>query len=99
MVNNVYKALTGVSIFCLLSTRIFAANPPVTPKGDPLIKDLNTPRDFPNITSRQQWQQRAHAIREHVLVSCGLWPMPQKTPLKPQIFGRIERDGYSVEKV
>ena len=63
------------------------------------IRTLNTPRTFPEIKSKSEWQQRAQAIREQVLVSCGLWPMPEKTPLNAQIFGRIERDGYTVEKV
>jgi len=42
----------------------------------PVIMDLNTPRKFPAITSREQWQARAAEIREQVLVSCGLWPLP-----------------------
>jgi dienelactone hydrolase len=62
-------------------------------------KTLNTPRAFPEIKSRGEWQARAKDIREHILVSCGLWPLPEKTPLNAQVFGRIERDGYSVEKV
>jgi hypothetical protein len=65
----------------------------------PSFRDLNTPREFPEITSRQEWQARAKEIREQVLVSCGLWPIPQKAPLNAHVFGRIERDGYSVEKV
>src|SRR5262252_7470632 len=64
-----------------------------------LIKTLNTPREFPVVFSRAEWQARAKDIREHVLVSCGLWPMPDRTPLDPHIFGKIEREGYSVEKV
>jgi hypothetical protein len=63
------------------------------------IVDLNTPRAFPEIESRAQWRQRAKAIREQILVSCGLWPLPQKTPLRAEVFGKLERDGYSVEKV
>lgn len=63
------------------------------------IKDLNTPRDFPKITSRAQWEQRAREIREQILVSAGLWPMPEKTPLQAKVFGKIIRDGYSIEKV
>jgi len=63
------------------------------------VKDLNTKRAFPGIKSKAEWQKRAQEIREHVLVSCGLWPMPEKTPLNEKNFGRIERDGYSVEKV
>src|SRR5882724_7390831 len=63
------------------------------------IKDLNTPREFPMIGSSNEWTTRAKEIREHILVSCGLWPMPDKTPLKANIFGKIDRSGYSVEKV
>ncbi len=62
-------------------------------------KDLNTPRDFPPISSRKEWDARARYIREHVLVSCGLWPLPPRTSLNAHVFGRIERDGYSIEKV
>ncbi len=62
-------------------------------------KTLNTLRTFPEITSKSAWQRHAEGIREQVLVNCGLWPLPEKTPLNAKIFGRIERDGYSVEKV
>jgi len=51
------------------------------------------------IGSSNEWTTRAKEIREHILVSCGLWPMPDKTPLKANIFGKIDRNGYSVEKV
>ena len=61
--------------------------------------DLNTPRAFPKISTAQQWQDRAREIRQQVLVSCGLWPLPPKTPLHAHVFGKVERDGYSIEKV
>jgi dienelactone hydrolase len=59
---------------------------------------LDTARTFPEISSRSQWEQRAREIHERVLTSCGLWPLPAKSPLKAVIFDRVERDGYSVEK-
>jgi len=62
-------------------------------------KDTNTKRAFPAIQSRAEWEARAHSIRHNLLVSCGLWPLPEKTPLNAQVFGRVERDGYSIEKV
>src|SRR5580700_3505990 len=65
----------------------------------PSVVTLNTPRDFPAITSKTQWQERATAIRQQILVSAGLWPLPEKTPLHASIFGRTLHDGYSVEKV
>src|SRR5439155_287233 len=62
-------------------------------------KDLNTPRTFPKIESRTEWEARAKEIRENTLVSCGLWPLPEKTPLDAHVFGKVERDGYRIEKV
>jgi len=62
-------------------------------------RTLNTLRAFPEIKSKSEWQARAAEIRENVLVSCGLWPLPEKTPLGAKIFGKIEREGYSIEKV
>src|SRR5882724_2236368 len=63
------------------------------------VKDLNTPREFPAVSSRSEWKQRANEIREQILVSCGLWPLPHKAALQARIFDKIERDGYTVEKV
>lgn len=53
----------------------------------------------PAYASRQQWQTRARWLREHILTSAGLLPLPPRTPLRARIFGRIEREHYSVEKV
>ena len=62
-------------------------------------QDLNTPRSFPKIETKAQWKARAENIREQALVSCGLWPLPEKTPLKAHVFGKLVRDGYTIEKV
>ena len=47
----------------------------------------------------EEWTARAAELRQHILVSTGLWPLPERTPLNARIFGRIEREGYTVEKV
>jgi len=62
-------------------------------------KTLNTLRTFPEVKSRADWQREAEAIRTHVLVSCGLYPLPPKTPLNARITDRRELDGYVLEKV
>jgi dienelactone hydrolase len=46
-----------------------------------------------------EWQARAEHLRNQVKSAAGLMPMPPKTPLKAQIFGRIENKDYSIEKV
>ena len=63
------------------------------------IKDVNTPWTLKSYPTREVWEARAAEIRQRILVSMGLWPLPAKGPLKAQVFGRVERQGYTVEKV
>jgi dienelactone hydrolase len=63
------------------------------------VRHLDLTYHFTPYTSKQAWLARAAELRRHILVSAGLWPMPEKTPLNAQVFGRIEREGYTVEKV
>ncbi|HEX3150308.1 MAG TPA: hypothetical protein VHR66_19685 [Gemmataceae bacterium] len=62
-------------------------------------KDLNGYFPLTPPTSKESWNDRAAKVRTQTLVATGLWPMPEKTPLNPVIHGKIERDGYTVEKV
>ena len=55
--------------------------------------------DFQPPSSAEAWQDRAGQVREQLLVALGLWPMPVKTPLNPRIYDRLQRDGYTIEKV
>jgi len=79
----------------------------VTPAGktldDPRLKPLRQLRDayhpWKPPTTKDAWEKEATAIRERILVSNGLWPLPEKTPLKPVIHGKIDRGDYTVEKV
>jgi len=54
---------------------------------------------MPRYASLEAWKQQASVLRRRVAFAAGLDPMPVKTPLRPQIFGRLERKGYSIEKV
>jgi dienelactone hydrolase len=38
-------------------------------------------------------------LREHILASAGLLPMPEKTALNPNVFGDVTHDDYVVSKV
>lgn len=55
-----------------------------------------TPRTFKTLAEWQDWREH---LRKQILSATGLLPMPKKTPLNPQIFGRIENRTYSIEKV
>src|SRR5262245_45123832 len=49
--------------------------------------------------SLEEWRTRAAWLREHVLASAGLVPMPERTPLNADVFGERSHDGYTVSKV
>lgn len=63
------------------------------------LKDLNGYFPWEPSESYEAWQKRADYVRRQILVSLGLWPLPDKTPLAPVIHGKVDRDDYTVEKV
>jgi dienelactone hydrolase len=74
----------------------------VAPSEDPRRTHVRTNGEGANFRAPlriHDWRERARAVRQQLLVTLGLWPMFPKTPLNPQVFGKIERDGYTVEKV
>ncbi|HEX7900913.1 MAG TPA: acyl-CoA thioester hydrolase/BAAT C-terminal domain-containing protein [Planctomycetota bacterium] len=48
--------------------------------------------------SPEAWRARSEDIRRQILVSSGLWPEVDRGPVQVELSGRVERDGYSVEK-
>ena len=67
----------------------------------PPVQNLDTVRHFPDY-SAMAWEQASQYLRRHILVSTGQYPNFEpllKLPLNPQIFGKIERSDYTVEKV
>src|SRR5688572_19148937 len=54
---------------------------------------------MPVFATREAWEGRAAFLRKQILASAGLLPMREKRPLNAQVFGKLERQGYSVEKV
>ncbi len=62
-------------------------------------KTLNDYFPFTPPKTKEEWAKRRERVREQVLVSQGLWPLPEKTPLNAVVHGKIDRDGYTVEKV
>ncbi len=72
--------------------------PPVDRRGTE-IRHLNLPCEFVAPATKEAWEKRARSLREHILVSMGLWPNPARSPLNAEITHRVERDGYSIENV
>ncbi|MBV9471255.1 MAG: acetylxylan esterase [Abitibacteriaceae bacterium] len=62
-------------------------------------RTLNSPVEMPHYATRAAWEAHAAKVRAQILVGSGLYPLPVRTPLHPKITGKIEREGYTVEKV
>ena len=63
------------------------------------LKDLNGDFSMEVPSSKSAWSKRAEEVRRRILVSCGLWPMPARPPVKATVHGRVDRDEYTVERV
>jgi dienelactone hydrolase len=64
------------------------------------LRTLNDKDFFLRVpATKEEWLKRRQIVREQMLVATGLWPLPEKTPLKPVIHGKIDRDEYTIEKV
>ncbi len=63
------------------------------------IRTTNTHLPLPESSDLAAWEQRKSFLRNQILISAGLSPMPEKSPLNPKIFGKIEEKDYTIEKV
>ena len=63
------------------------------------LKDLNGffPFDVPE--TLEAWEGRKAMLQRRVLVANGLYPLPERTPLKAVVHGKVEREDFTVEKV
>jgi len=96
----------------LLAAALPAALPAVLRADDARLaplKDLDGSFPFTPPATLDAWKERAAEVRQRILVSQGLWPMPKKTPLNPSIHGTITKGseakgnegtgGYTVSNV
>lgn len=61
--------------------------------------NTNTHFRMPEYKTLAEWEARKKVLREQILFWAGLDPMPERPPVRSEIFGRIEKDDYSIEKV
>jgi len=107
MISTFLRSMSRLLLaFCLLTSVGATAGPRVLPEGklpddarlEPL-KDLDGYFPFTPPKSKAEWTPRAERVRRQILISQGLWPLPEKTPLNPVIHGKIDRGEYTIEKV
>jgi dienelactone hydrolase len=63
------------------------------------VPNTDTHFSMPQYRTLAEWEPHKQKLRAQILFAAGLTPMPEKNPLHPVIFGRIEHSDYSIEKV
>ncbi len=91
--------------FCLLWLSlplvVISLNPSLCQPGiaeEIRLRDLDSHCPFEPPSTLEAWQSRAADLRLQLLVANGLHPSPELDPVAPQIYGRIDKQGYSIEK-
>jgi len=64
-----------------------------------LERDTDTVFPMTEFESIEEWEAYADALRQRVLVSAGLWPMPDRTPLNAMVVDVAEHEDYVVSAV
>ncbi|MFO1489171.1 MAG: alpha/beta hydrolase family protein [Verrucomicrobiota bacterium] len=52
-----------------------------------------------DIRSRDDWEAKRGEYRRQLQEMVGLWPMPERTDLKPVITGKLDHEEFTVEKL
>ncbi len=82
---------------CLLLAAAIAAWSEDSRNIDP--PNTNTHFRMPEYKTLAQWEARKKQLEEQILFWAGLDPMPERLPVRSEVFGRIENKDYSIEKV
>lgn len=72
--------------------------------GDPMIQDYLARQTekihasfLGDIESLDAWKERREKYQQEYLHMLGLWPLPEKTPLKATVTGTLKGDGFVVD--
>ncbi len=83
----------------LLLLLALLAQIPAEDSRNTFTPDTDTHVKMPVYKTRADWEARKAHLQKQILSAAGLLPMPPKTPLNANFFGRIENRDYSIEKV
>ena len=72
---------------------------PATAQAEASLRTLNGYFPWTAPVTPGAWEARATALRQQILVSQGLWPLPSRTDLRAVVHGRVEREDFTVDRV
>ena len=97
--SSVRLSLSKTAVYLTLLATAAVGQIPTADSRNTITPNTDTHFVMPSYTNLEAWKIRRSALRQQILSAAGLSPMPPKTPLHPEVFGRLERDGYTIEKV
>lgn len=86
-------------LLLLLTFNVSAQEGPAADRRQAEVRHLDLTYSLPEYRTKEEWLARAAKLRQQIMVSAGLWPLPTKAPLNATIFGKLDRGDHTVEKV
>jgi dienelactone hydrolase len=95
-----YTQTGGLALIAILAAAgLLRADVPVQDSRNTDIPNTDTHMVMPAYRTLAEWESRKAQLRKQILAATGLLPLPKKTPLNAVVFGRVDRQGYAIEKV
>ena len=88
-----------IVLAAVLLAAALPAQIPTTDARNTGIRHTDFHFTMPAYATLPEWEAHKAHLERQILVAAGLYPLPEKTPLHPEISGRMERGDYSIEKV
>src|SRR5207244_286591 len=100
------RTTTALLAALTLAAPALAQKPPKLPSGDEMAAAYLTMRVarlsthfLGGATSKFEWEQKRPKMKEQYFEMLGLWPLPEKTPLRATITGTLERGDVVIDKL
>jgi hypothetical protein len=92
---------------CLVAVPTFAAEPAAdTTRGDKMFdayfrRQTKQIADacLADVKTKADWEKKRPELRRQFLDMMGLWPLPERTDLKPVVTGTIDTEHFTIEKL
>src|ERR1700722_10181795 len=76
-----------------------AAQIPAVDSRNVALRHTDFQFTMPKYATLEEWEAHKAHLKRQILIAAGLFPMGDRTPVHAAVSGRLEREGYTIEKV
>src|SRR5687768_10739140 len=98
--------LQAIAVTLLVATSAAAQEKDKPLPGDEMIykylcaeTDKLSKKFMDGARTLDEWKEKLPRLKREYMDMLGLWPLPEKTPLKATVTGQVEAHGVIVEKI